>query len=211
MSISVRKALFILILPLPFLSLMHFFPESVSYMIHQKFNLNAETNIPTWYSSALLLLISLLSLVIYLWDNKKTFPPKFWLIISAVYAYLSMDEAASIHEAIAPYIKWYYVYAPFAAAFFIYVFLHLYRSEDKKLRNMILGGMVLYGFGALVSEVVWYFTRPWPPAVMQIKYLVEENCEMLGAIIVAAGCLHMLNRVWSSNSENEKQSALVKS
>ncbi len=124
MSISVRKALFILILPLPFLSLMHFFPESVSYTIHQKFNLNAETNIPTWYSSALLLLISLLSLGIYLWDNKKALPHKFWLIISAVYAYLSMDEAASIHESIAPYIKWYYVYVPPAGRFSNLCVLH---------------------------------------------------------------------------------------
>ncbi len=64
-----------------------------------KFNLNGEANFPTWYQSSTLLLSSILLALIaavkrmagarYLWH---------WRILSLIFLYLSVDEAACIHE-----------------------------------------------------------------------------------------------------------------
>lgn len=200
MTIPTRKALIVLCLPLVFLLVMHFFPESVSWTIHQRFDLNDETNIPTWYSSALLLLVSISSLAIYLWRDKTLKHQKFWLIFSAVYSFLSMDEVAQIHEAIAPHVKWMYIYAPLAAVFLAYCVYHLVKHEDEAARNWIMGGMVVYGLGVLGFETLWYIFKPLPPLLQLIEVVTEEEFEMAGSTIVVIGCLQVLNRLWNPAS-----------
>ncbi len=65
------------------------------------FDVSAEANIPTWYSDLTLGLSSVLLLVIGL--VKKGENDRFawyWLFMSIVFCFLSMDEASCIHEAV---------------------------------------------------------------------------------------------------------------
>ena len=64
-----------------------------------RFNLDVEANIPTYISTILLLSCSILLYLIYLIKKSENDGSKFyWLLISAFFLLMSMDEAAAIHE-----------------------------------------------------------------------------------------------------------------
>jgi len=59
------------------------------------FELNAESNAAVWYSSTSLLLISLIALDLAVQPRPDA---KSWGLVAAMFAFLSLDESASIHE-----------------------------------------------------------------------------------------------------------------
>ena len=63
------------------------------------FQLDGEANIPAWFSSSLLLQISLL-LAIIAYAKKKIKAPYYyhWALLSLIFLLLSIDEASEIHE-----------------------------------------------------------------------------------------------------------------
>jgi hypothetical protein len=206
--INIRRLFLLLVSIVFFLVLMHFFPEKLSSTIHNRFDLDAEANIPTWYSTVLLFAVFLSSLGIYILNNDHLYFRKFWLVFSCVYCYLSIDEAARLHEIIdeTAGVKWVLLYAPFAAAFFLMCVYHLLNCSDKTLRNLILGGLIVYALGGLIGELIFYLFAPLAPGLQQLEFVLEEGFEMVGSIIVLMGCLRELNRLW--NPDNQKRIAM---
>jgi cytochrome bd-type quinol oxidase subunit 2 len=191
MRIPARRVFWVLLAVSFVLVLMHF-----SGMDH--FDLDQEANFPTWYSSSLLLAVSFVSLGIYAIRRGTHTSSKFWLVFSAVYCFLSVDEAAVVHEALqTPRLPWMLFYAPLAAAFFAYCAYALVRGENRTLRNWILGGLLVYALGGLVSQAISY-SHLLPPAVQHFEPVVEEFLEMTGSILVLTGCLEELERVWNA-------------
>jgi hypothetical protein len=69
----------------------------------RQFNLDGENNIPSWYaSSALFLCAFLLGLVGFTKRYEQAPRAGQWLSLAAIFFFLSMDEAASIHEMVSP-------------------------------------------------------------------------------------------------------------
>jgi len=105
--------------------------------LENRFDLDQEANIPTWYSTVLLFSISQLSLIIYIIGRKIRLNASlrsFWLGFSAVYCFLSLDEAARLHSMITfgVNVKWIFVYAPLGALFFsfcLYYFITIIRLK----------------------------------------------------------------------------------
>jgi hypothetical protein len=65
----------------------------------RQLNLDEENNIPTWYSSSALLLSAILLAVIALANKRMGNPYTVqWFGLTAIFFYLSLDEAASLHE-----------------------------------------------------------------------------------------------------------------
>jgi hypothetical protein len=65
----------------------------------QLFSLDRETNVPTWYSSSALLLCAvLLGAIAYATKRRQGSYVAQWWILCVIFAYLSVDEAAAIHE-----------------------------------------------------------------------------------------------------------------
>jgi hypothetical protein len=65
------------------------------------FDVSTEANLPTWYSDITLAFSSVLLLVIGLvkkWKHDRFAP--YWLFMSGVFCFLSMDEASCIHESV---------------------------------------------------------------------------------------------------------------
>lgn len=118
-----------------------------------------------------------------------------------------MDEAASIHELSRNVlqVEWVFVYAPFAGAFFMACVCHLFRSENRSLRNWILGGLLVYAAGGLALESL-YLTGQLSPWGKRVEIVVEEGLEMIGTIMVLTGCLRELNRL---KARSEKLSCRV--
>jgi hypothetical protein len=167
-----------------------------------RFNLDTEANIPTWYSTVLLFSVSLSALFIHLVENKvlgRNHPwHLFWIGFAGVYCFLSLDEAARLHEILDLWIKWVFVYAPFAGIFFIIctIYFVVIRKNDKSLRNWILGGLIIYALGGLFCEYINHIFYPLPPALMQTEFVLEEGLEMFGTIVVLMGCLQELRRLY---------------
>jgi hypothetical protein len=203
MTIPIRKLFLLLLFFVLILLLMHLFPSSLSCIIRNKFNLNGEANVPTWYSTVLLFSVALSSLIIYLRGKTTAYNNNlwwsFWLGFSAVYCFLSLDEAACLHEIIDQYIsiKWIFIYAPFAGMFFMacVCYLIVIRNDSKTLRNWILGGLVIYAAGGLICEAINCLLYPLSPTLQQVEHIFEEGLELVGTIMVLMGCLHELNRV----------------
>jgi hypothetical protein len=203
MEIPIRKIFLLLLTFIGFLLLMHLFAEDLSWTIHHsnRFNLDAEANIPTWYTTILLFFISICSLIIYVlrttvivqesnWDS-------FWILVSAVYCFLSLDEGARLHELIDHYtsIKWVYVYAPFGAVFFFICTFYLFtiRKDNNQLRNWFIGGLIFYAIGGLFAEFLSHYFYPLPPILQQVEFISEEGLEMFGTVMVLMACFTELN------------------
>ncbi|MEX2262167.1 MAG: hypothetical protein WD696_09460 [Bryobacteraceae bacterium] len=63
------------------------------------FDLNGEGNVPTWFSSCLLLICSALSGLIGVRERARAAEgARYWLGLSLIFLFLSLDETASIHE-----------------------------------------------------------------------------------------------------------------
>lgn len=195
MAFTIRNLFLLLVFFVLLLLAMYFFPESLSWTIHNRFDLDSEANIPTWFSTVLLFCVSLTSLVIYIFGRdiaNYASLQSFWLVFSAVYCFLSMDEAARIHEILDTnlHLKWIYIYAPFGAIFFIVCTYFLtVINKNNNLRNWILGGLIIYALGGLFGEAFSHFFYP-----SKVEVVFEEGFEFLGTIMVFRGCLQELRR-----------------
>jgi hypothetical protein len=193
--IPVRKLFFLLVSIAVFLLLMHFCSGKAPSTLHDRFDLDAEANIPTWYSTVLLFAISMSSLLIYRLSPADRPSRDFWLVFSFAYGYFSLDEAARFHEIIDQALKWVYIYAPLFGAFFALCVRHFRKVERPSLRNWILGGLMAYALGGLGGELVSHLFNPLPYVLQQSEFVFEEGLEMLGAILVLAGCWTEINRL----------------
>ena len=86
----------------------------------------------------------------------------FWLVFSAAYLFMSMDECALVHEAVGQHgrVKWVYAYARVAAVFFLYCVWNLTRrtsENDRTVSSLILGGMIVFAIGDMGFELVDLF------------------------------------------------------
>ncbi|HEY9816076.1 MAG TPA: hypothetical protein V6D20_09820 [Candidatus Obscuribacterales bacterium] len=176
-----------------------------------RFDVNTEQSIPTWYSSITLLLCS--SLLATIAIAKHTAGDRFryyWTGLAIAFLYLSVDEAASLHELLnyaTPKVlpnsqsfsqPWVIPAALFALVFgiaYVRFLLHL----PKKTQRFFVAAFVLYVGGAVLMEVVG--ALHWQSAsstgelsadqnmIMAVMLTIEEVFEMLGVLAFIYGLL----------------------
>lgn len=80
-------------------------PGASDAAIHFKelFTVNSEGRVPTWYSAAALLLCASLLLVIGCFGAARRFRLH-WLSLSAIFLFISMDEASGLHDEMSGYL-----------------------------------------------------------------------------------------------------------
>jgi hypothetical protein len=77
----------------------YFLNHDVVPWLIRVFDLDAEANIPTWYSSSTLLLCALLLAIIgHAKKGHHDLYARHWQVLALVFLYLSLDETARIHE-----------------------------------------------------------------------------------------------------------------
>jgi hypothetical protein len=179
----------------------HFINTEFPEFLIERFNIDAEANIPTWFSTILLFFVSVTAFFIH---RLKSGRPggrsrwnKIWLGLGTLYLFLSLDEAAQIHELINRLtdVKWVFIYAPvFGTIFLVFVYyFFVVIKENHEIRNWILGGLVVFALGGLLFEWINY-TYHLRYALRQISYVLEEGFEMIGTAMVLTGCLLELNK-----------------
>jgi len=154
------------------------------------FDLQSERNIPTLFSSVILLgSCILLGFIAFLTRSTEGPYSIYWAVLSLGFLYLSIDETAFIHENFradfAGFSSWIFVVAPFVILFllsYIRFFMHLPRST--KYYFLVAG--LLYIGGAFILELIGVWRTSIASenilATTIILTTVEEALEMFGII-----------------------------
>jgi len=177
-----------------------------------KFNVGEESNVPTWYSSITLLVCSLLLAVIA--AAKKAQGDRYtlhWVILSAIFLVMSVDEVAMLHEALGEtvatvlgfvgyspsgvlYAAW---VIPGAIFVFIVALAYLRFLFDLPRRTMLwffVAGAI-FVIGALGLEILssrlsslygWENLESMPDKVkivIAVQTAIEELFEMSGVVV----------------------------
>jgi len=178
--------------------------------IMRMFDLNAEANLPTWFSSALLLMGGWTA---YQCARRSPRPhQQGWLWLAAGLVFMSCDETAQIHDAVGdlfhgmvvdwsvlaplrPVLKvfrasWVIAVTPFVAGWMVWEVRQLRRglADSPRAARLIALGAVLFVGGAFGLESVKYAIPPQSPAwVWLVRMVLEESLEMVGSTTVLAG------------------------
>jgi len=172
------------------------------------FNLEMETNVPTAWSSFLLLTAALVSLLIAKLKIDPASNRKYWIGLVVIFVYLSLDEFMSLHERSMEVTRetfdtsglLYYAWVIPMGIFVLTVALLYSRfvfSMDKKTRLLFIlsGGIFVIGaiglelFEGAINEQGGYLNLTY-----MVLVTVEETLEMLGVCIFIYALLDYLQR-----------------
>jgi hypothetical protein len=179
----------------------------------RQFDLGKENNIPTWFSSSMLLACSLLlGLIGWAKRGTKASDASSWVGLAAVFLFLSMDEASSLHEMTGPagakLLRWagllhpflFYSWLPFgitAVAIIGLLYLPFLRALPKETRRRVLLAGCAYISGAVIAEMVggaidYFGGREGMPLAAVVA--TEEGLEMFGIIVFLYALLMYLRQ-----------------
>ena len=177
--------------------------------LYRMLGVDFEGNLPTWYSSVLLLAIAAASAVLAaarrqggdrLWRG--------WLVFALLMGALSADEAAGLHELTVmplrallrdnPWLRYPLVLPGAAAAALVYAGLaRFFRALDQATRHRLYAGFGLLLAGALGLETIsgWYDPVLHGPSLTYILLsTAEEACEIAGALVLLDAVLRHAGR-----------------
>ena len=172
-----------------------------------EFDLGSEANITTYFSGLLLLSVSILLWIIaYIKrDNSSPFY-RHWFGLSLVFAYISVDEVATLHERteeplrqlIEPGGIFHYVWViPAAVGLLLLgiVYARFLWHLQARWKGLFAISAALYVGGALGVEMVggWYASKFTKSFTYELISTVEETLEMAGAAFFIYSLLDYLS------------------
>lgn len=183
--------------------------ENISHTISTLFDLDEEATIPAWFSSMQLLLVGILFLSSSNWPKYQQIVFPFFLFIAGLgFIFLSMDEAATIHEKLTytlakvegvPRFKgengiWIFVYAAIAIGLFVVAsrtIISFFKAYPRQAIIMSIGCAVFLA-GAVGLEIISYqylLREPEYSQLYRIEVALEELFEMAGISIILYGTI----------------------
>ncbi len=219
--VPARKVLMWLLAVLSILLVLHIFGQ---YLWHingwthlslyiDRFNMNEEISIPTWFAIILLLASSG---ILWMTGTIKTLAKdafaKYWKILAVIFLFLSIDEGSSIHETLSVLVRdalgireGIFYYAWVIPAFFLLVVLafwlfKFWQNLSLSIRWLIFWAGLLYIGGALGVEMLgsYYVTKL---GGYDFNYFLliaaEEGLEKLGLIVFIYALLKHLAKLKS--------------
>jgi hypothetical protein len=167
------------------------------------FDVDREVSIPTWFSSIQLFAIAAVLLMQAPRAKQLRFP---LLILGLGFLFLSMDEAAAIHDSIYRSVQRLKLERLHNREFLVWMVLYLcvaliglllaYRSVLFAWRNfrrefivVALGGALFVGGGIVIESLTHYLYRIAVDARFFLAVAAEELFEMAGASVMLYGFL----------------------
>ena len=163
------------------------------------FDLNREANIPTWFSSFLLILNAFILAIVAI-PTKARQGPYFaqWFVLAVLFVYRSIDEGALLHEMLEKptrrafhvsgylYFAWIIPAVGFLIVLAVYIRRFLFHlPRYTRWLFLIAGG--IYVAGAVGMEMIgsniYYTHGGHKPVSYYLWATLEETFEMLGLII----------------------------
>jgi hypothetical protein len=139
--------------------------DHMSMFLSRQFNLNEEANVPTFFSSLILLMAAGLLFFIYATVQKSAKNKSYWLILSLIFIFLCLDEATQIHDELNLTFQSRYSTLPgflslgWVIPYFFMVlvvgisFTRFLFSLPSRTRNLFFLSGIIYVFGALILEL----------------------------------------------------------
>jgi hypothetical protein len=173
------------------------------------FDLDREGNVPTMFSSLALLAAALLLALVAADDYRRGSPlRRHWMTLALGFAFLSLDEAAAVHELFNRPIRILFGSPDFAAAWIVagagtviaaaLAFLpFLFRIRRTTARAFVVAGFVYCAGAILLEGIGGEILSDWPRMSypFQIEVIFEEILEMLGiALFIRALLLELRSR-----------------
>jgi hypothetical protein len=163
------------------------------------FDLDTEANVPTFCAVLQLACAAVLLMVIGLTASQRGFAfARHWLVLGAVFTFLSLDELAHIHESLSASVRrrlhvegffhfaWVIPYGILTAMIGIAYLRFLMHLPRRTRRLMVLSALVYVG-GAIGMELYGGYLHTRPGAVAAPMYmtevLIEEGMEMFGSAL----------------------------
>ena len=160
-------------------------------------SVNAEETIPTWYSVSILLFASVLLAIIAMAKRaRQDRYSGYWVGLTLLFLYLSMDEGAAIHEILADPLQkafnttgylafgWQIVAIPLVIIFGL-LYLRFLFHLPPRIRNLFIASGLIYAGGALLGDAIG--ANEWISSGITLTYLatgtIEELMEMLGVVL----------------------------
>jgi len=214
--------LFNLILVLLYLISNHIFMVP-SYRIRLLFDLDGETNIPTWFSSAQLFSLFVLS-VIYSIQIENKHLSNFYLSIGLVFLFFSADETAMIHEGITVFFNKLSIHSFFPKAHGMWILVYsiiliilgfifwkglLAFWNEKTGRAIFIIGAVVFVVGGVGFEVLGYYLslhQRVESMLHIIEVTAEESFELLGQSLMIYA---LLSKLSSTHTNTSKASEII--
>jgi len=177
----------------------HYLVSDIPWVIRQLFDVDEENNIPTWFSSANLMLTGAMTLLLAAgkWQQRDRWRLH-WMLLGSGFLLLSLDEMAGLHESlnVVTEASW-AIYALPLVLVLILVFLRFLNHLPGRTASLfILSGVVFLG-GAVGVEL---YTEPYlyNDALNTLAYNlwtpVEEGMEMYGVILFQYALLEYMAR-----------------
>lgn len=217
---TILKALWLLAASFILVYIVHELIGAPSIHIDRLFNLDRESNLPTWYSSFLWCITAGVSYQCYRNSPLKN-EQQIMLIFSVLFLGLSIDEVAMIHEHViglfgAKLIKqftsvdlkgnaWPIIIIPFLlfGAGFLYGKVQSSLNRSKPAKYLIFLGLFLLLCGGWFFETVMYFLgRDWASWTEVSEIAFEEFFEMAGAISIFTGLFAYLHQINENSQAN---------
>jgi hypothetical protein len=171
------------------------------------FNLMEEANVPTWFSSVLLLICATwLWLIARLTKLRGERFARHWLALAAIFLLMSLDETAQVHDLVSDQLHdrlhthgvLYYAWVIPAGAFLALIGLayvrFLFALPRRTAVLFVLAGGIYVG-GALGMEMVaavYDESHGYENAITAAMANVEESMEMLGLVVFGYALLSYL-------------------
>ena len=185
----------------------------------QEFSLDREANVPSWFSSALLLTAAaVLTLVALDALARKSRWGRHWAGLSVVYVVLSMDETSEIHERIGSWLRAHLnlhgplhyagVIPMLALALFVGIaYVQFLVALPAVTRTGVLASAAVYISGAAGVEAIsgwWAEGHGSKSTGLLVLSTFEENLELIGTtlfILVVLAYLARFGRAVSLRAE----------
>jgi len=209
-----RRVGAVLVLVLAALTVAGFCAEYARYILLSKsalvdyFSLSEEQNVPTWWSSYLLLACSLTLFAIASTKTRRAGDFKrHWIVLAAIFCYMSIDELVEIHEWLnnipaleklhgVVYYQW-VIPAGIVVAIFAASYLRFLLHLPVATRVKVAAAGVIYVGGALGVEVLLGL---WTNRHGELNFswalidMAEEAMEIVGSSLFLYALLEYLGR-----------------
>jgi hypothetical protein len=169
----------------------------VSNAIFFFFDASSEANIPTFFSSLILFISAAILYVIYKTAPKGHDKKRYWQVLMIIFAWLAVDETASIHEQFGKigktlhlnsgylYYSWIIPYILFAIIAFFFFLRFLIKLPSATRILFIISGVVYTGAAICFELFEGNISKKYGPNTLNDLLLssAEEFLEMAGVII----------------------------
>jgi hypothetical protein len=217
--LSVTAVLLFMHLFLQFINWIIFYQQvGFYYELANRFDLDDESSVPTWFSQIIFFLIGILSLLAAYLD-KKTASRRLWGIIGITGIVFSIDEVAGLHEFFLQSLHvlfykdasptssdnaWLLV-APAILSAAVYFAWKMWTLLPRRTVGLFVFAGATFLIGAIAVDMVTSLVPRETFLNQGVMAAIEETLELLGAVIVVYAIAEFLEKHHSATIGNAKK------